>query len=881
MRQNLNQIKKLGLIFIIFAIIVSFSIFVIRELWFEQRAQKLSLHNALDKTLERENVVADYLDQTEDYLLFLRNSDAFTNYLNKAISRQDLEDFILSYMAVNPDFMRLRYVDADGNEIVRVERSVVNGQATIVATDLTENIASEYYFTEPQNNGLEQVWYSAFDLNIENDEITTPYLPTFRAVLPIEHDDAFDGELVINLFTEDFIEKLTDTPLYDMILYNDNGEIIYHYQQKNGLFDKSWGNVIDHHYNLSDEFPDQYLSILSSDTLETSSFVSRHFDLPVYEGLNMVLQLKSSYLITEQQRKTSEYVTIFLIVMLFSGLLTYLILKLFSRTLLNVDELQRLNETLKSATHIAKIGFLELNPASKKIHLNEGIAEIYHEEDLEDISFEEYLSYLSPDDQKLLIQNFNQSVLEKSEFSITHKITTSDQQIKYVEQRGRHFYNQQGQHIKSIGSIYDVTEKFFVNKKYEMMLNNASDGLFFMDLNGNLIEFSKKAAILLGYTESEMASLNIYDWDREMTPELWSQLIDNTRQNSLDIERTLARKDQTTFIAHITANIFEIGDESFVYASIRDISLQKETQKALEDSQLRWQFAVEGNKDGLWDWNLNTGEVFLSDQLKKMIGYDQDDLKDSMEEWQELIHPDDRSGYLQAINSYRQGKSDTYIKEYRVLTKQDQYIWIRDKAVIVERNDDQSPRRIIGTHTDITEYIDALELIKKQTYIDDLTQLNNRKAYDERIIELLGQYQRYQFPFSMMMLDIDHFKTVNDTYGHDKGDEVMVQIGALLKEFVRINDYIFRIGGEEFIILLTGTGLEHAGLFAEKIRSHIEHNLAQNSGLSDSITISIGVVNVTEADTFETLYKRVDRCLYQAKESGRNKVILETLLQAE
>ena len=109
----------------------------------------------------------------------------------------------------------------------------------------------------------------------------------------------------------------------------------------------------------------------------------------------------------------------------------------------------------------------------------------------------------------------------------------------------------------------------------------------------------------------------------------------------------------------------------------------------------------------------------------------------------------------------------------------------------------------------------------------------------------------------------------------------MVQIGALLKEFVRINDYIFRIGGEEFIILLTGTGLEHAGLFAEKIRSHIEHNLAQNSGLSDSITISIGVVNVTEADTFETLYKRVDRCLYQAKESGRNKVILETLLQAE
>lgn len=380
----------------------------------------------------------------------------------------------------------------------------------------------------------------------------------------------------------------------------------------------------------------------------------------------MVLQLKSSYLITEQQRKTSEYVTIFLIVMLFSGLLTYLILKLFSRTLLNVDELQRLNETLKSATHIAKIGFLELNPASKKIHLNEGIAEIYHEEDLEDISFEEYLSYLSPDDQKLLIQNFNQSVLEKSEFSITHKITTSDQQIKYVEQRGRHFYNQQGQHIKSIGSIYDVTEKFFVNKKYEMMLNNASDGLFFMDLNGNLIEFSKKAAILLGYTESEMASLNIYDWDREMTPELWSQLIDNTRQNSLDIERTLARKDQTTFIAHITANIFEIGDESFVYASIRDISLQKETQKALEDSQLRWQFAVEGNKDGLWDWNLNTGEVFLSDQLKKMIGYDQDDLKDSMEEWQELIHPDDRSGYLQAINSYRQGKSDTYIKEYRV-----------------------------------------------------------------------------------------------------------------------------------------------------------------------------------------------------------------------
>ena len=120
-----------------------------------------------------------------------------------------------------------------------------------------------------------------------------------------------------------------------------------------------------------------------------------------------------------------------------------------------------------------------------------------------------------------------------------------------------------------------------------------------------------------------------------------------------------------------------------------------------------------------------------------------------------------------------------------------------------------------------------------------------------------------------MMFDIDNIKSINDTYGHDVGDKVLIKLSELISTMVRENDYLFRVGGEEFVILLTDTNGESGLLFAEKIRKNIELKL---DTIEDRVvTISLGVTEVEANDTADSIYKRADDALYKSKESGRNK----------
>lgn len=132
-------------------------------------------------------------------------------------------------------------------------------------------------------------------------------------------------------------------------------------------------------------------------------------------------------------------------------------------------------------------------------------------------------------------------------------------------------------------------------------------------------------------------------------------------------------------------------------------------------------------------------------------------------------------------------------------------------------------------------------------------------------------YKRYGNTFSILMYDIDRFKKINDLYGHQVGDDVLVQMSALIKSQLRESDFIFRIGGEEFVILLPETFLQSANVIAKKIKDSVEQELKtiQNK----VITISIGVTQVEEHDSADSIFKRVDEYLYAAKNSGRNRVV--------
>lgn len=160
-------------------------------------------------------------------------------------------------------------------------------------------------------------------------------------------------------------------------------------------------------------------------------------------------------------------------------------------------------------------------------------------------------------------------------------------------------------------------------------------------------------------------------------------------------------------------------------------------------------------------------------------------------------------------------------------------------------------------------------LIQELLITDTMTKTYNRKYFEQKLSELLGLYRRYQTPFSTLMYDIDNFKHINDTYGHSLGDKVLVDMSALISSFIRENDYLCRVGGEEFIILLSKTNLKEASIVAEKIRNKV----SEMTTIPDiSITISIGLCEVQPKDTEDVIYQRVDQLLYTSKKAGKNRV---------
>lgn len=176
---------------------------------------------------------------------------------------------------------------------------------------------------------------------------------------------------------------------------------------------------------------------------------------------------------------------------------------------------------------------------------------------------------------------------------------------------------------------------------------------------------------------------------------------------------------------------------------------------------------------------------------------------------------------------------------------------------------------VYGIYIDITKQKLNEEKLLSLSLTDELTHTNNRKSYNNRIKDLLAFYKRYNNPFTIMMYDIDDFKHINDTYGHSVGDKVLMDMSNKIKKSIRKNDYLFRVGGEEFVILLSDSNLEESKSVAEKIRKDVESLVTIKN---EVITISIGLTEVNKNDTEFSIYNRVDSLLYFSKKNGKNKI---------
>ncbi len=161
---------------------------------------------------------------------------------------------------------------------------------------------------------------------------------------------------------------------------------------------------------------------------------------------------------------------------------------------------------------------------------------------------------------------------------------------------------------------------------------------------------------------------------------------------------------------------------------------------------------------------------------------------------------------------------------------------------------------------------------------DSLTGLNNRAAFDASLQREIGLAHRQQSPMSLIVLDIDNFKVINDTYGHSSGDQALKSLAEVITETMRASDIAFRYGGEEFVLILSNTDSEAAASVAERLRVATSQLFCTDGNRSFGFTISLGVAQLNRGEKGTVLFDRADHALYQAKKAGRNQIIQAKML---
>jgi diguanylate cyclase (GGDEF)-like protein/PAS domain S-box-containing protein/putative nucleotidyltransferase with HDIG domain len=331
--------------------------------------------------------------------------------------------------------------------------------------------------------------------------------------------------------------------------------------------------------------------------------------------------------------------------------------------------------------------------------------------------------------------------------------------------------------------------------------------------------------------------------------------------------------------------------------AVRDVTERKRKEIALLESEERYALAVQGSNDGLWDWDLRKNEVFYSERWKSIVGCDQHEIGIAPDEWFSRINPEDLAPVKAAISAHIEGSTPTLECEHRVLHKDGTYRWLLCRGIAVFGKDG-SVCRLTGSQTDITErktaeqqlaaalndltfalasekvLLDELDKKNKElvelSITDGLTGLYNHRFIQERFEFEFKRVKRYGGNLSCMMIDIDHFKDLNDTYGHQCGDYVLRDLSILFRKHSREVDICGRYGGEEFLIL-TNVSIEFTMQYATKLHAAIERYLFGFDGKTFRVTVSIGVADFRPGmkDRHE-LIEHADLALYQAKEDGRN-----------
>lgn len=299
---------------------------------------------------------------------------------------------------------------------------------------------------------------------------------------------------------------------------------------------------------------------------------------------------------------------------------------------------------------------------------------------------------------------------------------------------------------------------------------------------------------------------------------------------------------------------------------IIDITERKELEIELEKSRYNLTQAQKIARFGHWEANIESGTLYWSDMVYELLGLNPNEINPSIEVFRSLVHPDD---HILVEQSEEQAEETGFHDiEHRMLHTSGEYIWVHELAEFKADG-----KTLIGTVRDITKEKELKSKLMRQSITDFLTGAYNRRYFEQRLKEEFQRSQRHRRMLSLVTLDLDHFKQINDQYGHAMGDKVLQQVAETVQQRVRDSDVFARIGGEEFALILPDTSEPKAIELAEVLRQLISSVVVKKEKRRIKITATFGVASFNVSmQNAEKLLSNADEALYRGKARDRNRV---------
>ncbi len=546
----------------------------------------------------------------------------------------------------------------------------------------------------------------------------------------------------------------------------------------------------------------------------------------------------------------------------------------------------------------------------------------------------------------------------------------------------------------------------------ETALNQSSElydfapvGIVSLDPTGTIVKLNLAGANLLGGERARLlgSRFGLYVSDAER-PALNALLERATDSGDVQCSE-MALKKKGLLATHVQVSVAPLPEALGWQVILVDITERKQIEERLRESEERWKLALEAAGDGVWDWNMQTGEVLFSKRFEQLFGFAENEYGHHMEDKNARIHPEDKPRVMANMQAHLSGKTATYSSEHRSQCKDGSWKWVLSRGAIVSRAADGKPLRMIGTHVDITNrkqteqallvasrfqqavfdslsaqiavldrhgtimqtnaawrkyavdsglsvtpsfvggnYLEILDcltgkdpetvlaasagiasvvsgelahfqlqhpffaLLGKRWFtmkvtpvhdaaerivvshedvsnlkvaelasltlanLDALTGALSRRHFLNLAEQELARSTRYELPLMVLMLDLDHFKRINDRHGHAVGDAVLQGFVQTVTGVLRESDLIGRIGGEEFAVLLPNTTLEGGRALAQRIIENVRTSPVEVAGECIPYTVSIGASCLSAETSFSALLGMADKALYRAKNGGRNRL---------